>query len=200
MEIWKEIPYLKGRYECSDFGRIRNMRTGHILKTPVNYKTAGIGYNRFTTIINNLLSYHYVQRVVMETFKPVKNSHLLTVNHIDFNRQNNYLENLEWCTMSENIQHSHDHGRHDEANKKQSFRMKQRIKDGKNWLVNYNTGKRGEAAISAKLKDADIPIIRVKRESGQSCWSIAKEYGVTHQTISNITLGKSWTHTHEAHL
>jgi hypothetical protein len=193
-EIWKDIPGLENRYEVSITGKVRNKRTGHVLKTPVNYKSTGVGYNRFTTISQNVLRYHYVQRVVMEAFCPHPDSHNLTVNHKDFNRQNNHLDNLEWCTMSENIQYSHDNGRHDEARKLSSIRMKRMVAEGKNWLVNYNTGKKGERALGSKLKDSDIPKIRLMRKEGHSCNSIAKMFGVCHQSISNITLGKSWSH------
>lgn len=39
----------------------------------------------------------------METFCPVENMENLQVNHLDENRQNNCLENLQWCTCAENI-------------------------------------------------------------------------------------------------
>lgn len=191
-EIWKEIPYLKGRYEASTFGRIRNLRTGHILRTPVNYKSDGVGYNRFTTIQNNILSYHYVQRVVMDTFKPIKDSWRFTVDHNDFNRQNNRLDNLSWKTQLENNQHSRSNGRYISANKKHSEWLKEASKNGSNPLVNYNTGKFGELSNSAKLTNDDVVKIRELRSSGKTCTEIGKIFGVCHQSISNICLKKSW--------
>lgn len=43
-----------------------------------------------------------VHRLVMMAFNPVENMDELEVNHLDGNKKNNKLENLEWCTASEN--------------------------------------------------------------------------------------------------
>ena len=48
----------------------------------------------------------WVHRLVLTTFKKVEWYESLVVNHIDFNKQNNKLSNLEWCTQLENIAHS----------------------------------------------------------------------------------------------
>lgn len=53
----------------------------------------------------------YAHRLVMETYKPREGSEALMVNHKDFNRGNNHIDNLEWCTQQENIEHSRSHGR-----------------------------------------------------------------------------------------
>ena len=47
---------------------------------------------------------------------------------------------------------------------------------------------------SAKLKDSDIPIIRARITSGEACYDIAKEYGVTGETILHIKHNRTWTH------
>ena len=51
-----------------------------------------------------------VHRLIMETWKPHSDSQNLQVNHIDGNKKNNHIDNLEWCTPLENIQHSHRMG------------------------------------------------------------------------------------------
>lgn len=92
MEIWKV--YKENRnfiYEVSTLGNI--MRNGKIQKCPAN----GNGYKKF--------SGKSVHRIVIETFIG-KHEYKNCVNHIDGNKLNNSLDNLEWVTHSENTKHA----------------------------------------------------------------------------------------------
>lgn len=51
-----------------------------------------------------------MHRIILKTFKPNNNCSRLDVNHIDGNKSNNNLENLEWCTRSENVIHAFNTG------------------------------------------------------------------------------------------
>ena len=103
MEQWKEIPDIHNYYVSTN-GIIKN-KDGKILKTHINHNgyeiiTITIGSRKDGTrkIINKR-----VHRVVLETFKPIKNSENYDVNHLNNNRTDNRLENLEWCSRSENL-------------------------------------------------------------------------------------------------
>lgn len=118
-EIWKPVVGFEGRYEVSNLGNVRSLDTfvvysngrsrvhkGRVLK--FDYKH---GY-RYVTLIGTekKLNCKRVHRLVAEAFIPNLNN-LPEVNHIDFNRANNRVENLEWCNRAENVLHSFNAGR-----------------------------------------------------------------------------------------
>ena len=87
------------KYEVSNFGNVRNKKTGRILSPQLNRKNNG--YARVT--LNS--GRDYVHRIVAGSFFDCDlDNH--EINHIDGNRLNNTLANLEVCTKQENIQHA----------------------------------------------------------------------------------------------
>ena len=92
-------------YEVSNTGLIRNRITGRILKFS-NKKR----YYTVALYQNGVRSDRYVHRLVAQAFIPNPNN-LGYVNHLDHNIKNNNVENLEWCTSSENARHSYENGR-----------------------------------------------------------------------------------------
>lgn len=100
-EIWKDIPGYEGHYQASNLGRIRSVsrkwhKRIHVLKTHENK-----GYLLVWLYKDSTSKGLYVHRLVALTFLDNKDS-LPCVNHKDENRQNNNLENLEWCSYSYN--------------------------------------------------------------------------------------------------
>lgn len=83
-------------YEISNLGRIRTSKTQQILK-PDN-----INHYLYVRLSGHKVSIH---RLMMKTFQPIDNADEMQVNHIDGNKHNNQLDNLEWCTGSENMLH-----------------------------------------------------------------------------------------------
>lgn len=55
---------------------------------------------------NDKYSTFYIHRLIMIAYKPIDNMENLQINHIDGNKENNDLSNLEWCTCKENIHHA----------------------------------------------------------------------------------------------
>lgn len=113
MEIWKDIPGYEGLYQVSNLGNIKSLDRyvfgiykdrfirGKIKKLTINKK----GYLKITLFKNGKGNTREVHRIIAEAFIPnIENKS--QVNHIDGNKQNNNVENLEWVTPRENNIHS----------------------------------------------------------------------------------------------
>lgn len=104
-EKWEPIKDFEDKYEISSLGRIRNKLTNKILK--MTNKNGD--YFRIILYNKNKKKSCYIHRLVAETFIPnPQNYHY--VNHKDLNKQNNKVENLEWCTQSYNTIHAIKNG------------------------------------------------------------------------------------------
>ena len=101
MEQWKEVNGYEGLYEVSDQGNVRNTRIGKILKPGKNKKT---GYLYVNLCKNNKRKNFYIHRLVAQAFIPNPDNKP-TVNHINEDKTDNSVENLEWATMSEQQRH-----------------------------------------------------------------------------------------------
>ena len=104
-EKWKKI-YLDEKetfYSISDYGRCRNDKKGTILKGKFNPTTGYISYCLKTRLNDRYISAH---RTLMKAFKPIENMDYYVVNHIDGDKTNNHISNLEWCTQQENVKHA----------------------------------------------------------------------------------------------
>ena len=99
-EIWKTIEDFPD-YEISDRGRVRNKKTNSIMIPGISKQ----GYLHVGLRKNGVRKNVYIHRLVASSFLG-KNDDLV-VNHKDGNKSNNSLENLEWCTDSENIKHAY---------------------------------------------------------------------------------------------
>lgn len=99
-EYWRIIPSFPV-YSASNYGRIRNEGTGRILHVYVNRR----GYLELTMYKDGRPTTRPVHRLVAEAFLGGPHPEL-DVNHIDGDKTNNCIENLEWCTREENVRHA----------------------------------------------------------------------------------------------
>lgn len=175
-EEWRDVAGFDGLYQVSNLGRVRSC--DRFSSRPVSRKRFLRGkilklilHGKGYFVVNLFASFgrttKEVHRLVAESFlgdRP-KGFH---VNHIDGNKLNNCAENLEYCSPKENTQHA--------------FRL---------GLCDTRIGNNHHGA---KLKDADIPVIRDRLANGHTQRSIAKDYGVTQSSIGDIKVGVTWCH------
>lgn len=98
-EIWKDVKEYEGLYQVSNLGNVRNSKKNILYKSLTSYY--GVKLCK-----NNIKKFKIIHRLVAEAFIPNPNK-LEEVNHKDGNKLNNNVENLEWCTKSENMIHAY---------------------------------------------------------------------------------------------
>ena len=131
MENWKDVPGYEGLYQISDFGNVKSLISNRLLK-PSQDK---FGYVRFNALKNKKSKTLRIHRLVMEVFNPINS--FMQVNHIDGNKSNNKLDNLEWCTDSDNKKHAYKTGLMTPGNQ-YSKRIKQDLPRYKLKSTNFN--------------------------------------------------------------
>jgi len=129
-EVFKDIPNYKGYYQISNLGRIKTVardvnnyrkhRPSIILKQTTRKKD---GYKQICLRKNGDSKYVMVHRLVATAFIP-NPYNKKTVNHKNGIKSDNKIENLEWMTLSENIQHAFDTGLKKAPSGKDHFRYK----------------------------------------------------------------------------
>ena len=101
MEEWVTVKHFN-KNEASSNGNIRNSKTGRILKNKKNHNGNDICTLRDNHSIQRSVRVH---RIIADSFYDGEHDGL-DVNHIDGNKSNNNISNLEFCTRKENIAHS----------------------------------------------------------------------------------------------
>lgn len=148
MQIWKDIKDYEGLYQISNDGQVKSLIKNKILK-PYIHKD---GYLVVRLYLNKQQKHFFVHRLVAQAFIPNINN-LPIINHLDCNPQNNNVENLEWCTQSQNVQYAYFKNR---VNKSLLNKHRERkivaIKDNKEVVYNSIT----EACKELKINKSSI--------------------------------------------
>lgn len=99
-EIWKDIPQYEGLYKISSLGRVISSYSRKILSPNITGQK-GKGYYAITLVKGRSKKRFYIHKLVALAFIPNPNN-FPCIDHINTNRYDNRLENLKWCSFSQN--------------------------------------------------------------------------------------------------
>jgi len=164
VEIWKDVVGYEDYFQVSNTGKIYSKRTNKELKYSVTQK----GYCVFVTRFNGRNSPAKCFKIHILVAKAFIDNpeNKLTVNHIDGNKLNNNVSNLEWATMSEQLKHAAELG--------------------------LRQPKKGHDHIQSKLTKDDVKYIRENHHQFSSR-KLAKLFNVSKTTILSIINGTRYT-------
>lgn len=180
-EIWKEVEGFKGEYEVSNFGRVKSLPKnrvmfGYLKLMPIRIMslkskdTCGYLQVSLTKMSGNKKrTMKLIHRLVAQAFIP-NPLNKLEVNHIDTNKLNNNVTNLEWLTRDEHVIHT---------NKNISFN---RVIGNTHW--------------KSKVNEKIVIEMREKYKSGNyvSFAQLGREYGLNRHHTADIIHRKHWKH------
>lgn len=117
VEVWKDVLGYEGIYQVSNEGRVKSLprrvntyQGGRVTKKRfMAAKDNGKGYKYVDLSNEGIVTRNYIHRLVAYSFIP-NPENKPEVNHIDGDKANNSVENLEWATRRDNIEHSYDTG------------------------------------------------------------------------------------------
>ena len=169
-EEWRDIAGYEGLYQISNKGRVlstvqRHPKIKGVSITNVNYFVVSLYRDKKRKSF-------LVHRLVMLAFQPIDNPERFEVNHIDFNKQNPCLENLEWTTGLQNMRHFVERGKPRDQTK--------------------FTGSNHHLS---SLTDTEVMEIRSLCTPGKrNICAVARQYGLHMNTVRHIVYGKTWRH------
>ena len=175
-EIWVPIFGYEGLYEISNYGRVKSLKRFNpksgkggrwYPERMISIRSDKDGYliaNLCKDGKNKLCKVH---RLVLSSFE--KQDLNLQVNHIDGNKQNNRLDNLEWVTCSENIKHA--------------------------WRIGLNNQDGSRNRMAKLTEEKILEIVELFKTTNLSDRKIADMYDIkSDETIRSIRKRKAWTH------
>lgn len=160
MEVWKDISGFEGLYRISNKGNVYSIRRDKVLKP----KTDRYGYYAVSLWDNESkkIAYRTIHRLVAEAFLDAV-SGCNVVNHLDCDKKNNDVSNLEWTTVQGNTKHAYDN----------SASFRERVK-----AVNKMGTEARSIKIDAYLNGVFVGSYGSKKET-------AEKLGVSEKTVYN---------------
>lgn len=169
IEVWKDVQGYEGYYQVSNLGRVKNLER----KIPSGYCMRTIPER---VLKNNVNEFGYLYVILYKDTKPKKHKiHRLVanafidnpeskrcVNHIDGNKQNNCVENLEWATHSENMKHASEKNLWVSWNKGKHYKGKEHSEETKKKISEKLKGNKHHT--TSHSEETKLKISKAKKE------------------------------------
>lgn len=141
-QIWKDVKGYEGLYQVSNTGRVRSLNYRNTGKVQV-LKSQGQtqAYLLVRLCKEGASKLYLIHRLVAEAFIPNPNNYK-EINHVDENKQNNIVSNLEWCTREYNQNYGTINKRRSEKHKGKILSEEHKAKISKAKKGNHNSAKK----------------------------------------------------------
>jgi len=170
-EVWKDIQGYEGYYQISNLGRCKSLaktvrgRRGALAERILKPQFNG-HYYHLRLSKDSICMMHLLHRLIATAFIP-NPKNLPVVNHLDGDKLNNKVSNLEWTTIGDNTRHA---------------------------INELGIVLGGEKHHAAKLTEKKVKKIIELANTGLSHSKIAKMFSVSRPNISYIARGATWKH------
>jgi hypothetical protein len=166
-EIWKDISATNGKYQVSNYGRVKSYcydkKNGKVLR-PGNIR----GFLNVTLRIKGKPHSYLVHKLAAEAFIPKESQDQNVVIHLDWNKQNNHISNLQWLTKEKSY-------------KRMFIKFLDDYKKS-NKIIRRN----------AKLKPEDVILLKSMLKRGVKQNVIAKLFAISEMQVTRIKRNENW--------
>jgi hypothetical protein len=195
IEVWKQVVGYEGLYEVSTLGNLKTFNwkgTGQtrIMKPAKDHK----GYLRTMLVKDKIAKTIKMHRIIAQAFL-VNPENKATVNHKNGIKNDNRVDNLEWATNMENIQHAIDNGLM-KTNKNKTYKAKtdkpKKLRTLFDSSTQFKKNNRPHNEILNEKLVLEIRAAFVPKIVTRAI--LAERYGVSQYTIKDVISRKRWAH------